>query len=248
MKQIYIERGEGKVVLSPSPLTFTIDVEDNFASSKTIEVQEGEKQKTENGIPLYLDADGNETSKSITITGYEEKEVTNTWFNEEGIEESETITVEEPTGYIDNKPIMVANMVRKTITFAENPNEFTAQEILNQKYSLLLDDTPYDFIQAGIFLNENKIDLTDIMANTGYAIMQLLPYGYAKSKVLTLSDTVDRFQLLEFCCDDVDLYVNDIKFDDSKVITLDEPTNEIIIRFQNTTDKYIDVKSYAIAY
>lgn len=94
MKEICIDRAEGKVVLSPSPLTFTINVEDDFNTTKIIEVQDGEIQKTNNEEQLlYLDSEGNETTDSMTVTKYEEKEVTNKWVDEEGVEHSETVTV-----------------------------------------------------------------------------------------------------------------------------------------------------------
>lgn len=245
---IKIDRYTGKVALSPSILTFDVSVEDNFNPIKIIEVQEGEKQKTnEQGQILYLNGEGIETTESRTVIKTTEKEVINKWTDEEGEEHSKTVMVDEPVEWIDNESVIVPNMIKKTITFQEDPTQFTALEVLNVKYNALLDNTPFDFIQAGIFLNEDKIDLTDIQANTGVAIMQLLPQGYAKSKELTLKDTVDTFRLLEFDCEGVDILVNDKKFVDNEIV-LDKPTDKIILTFKNTTDKYIDVKSYAIAY
>lgn len=253
---ININRATGKVELSPSPLTFVVDVKDDFSLSKVIEVQEGEIQKTENGQLLYkvnpfmnneVGEVWSETTEARTVTKTEPRELINNYIEEDGVKHSNPVIVNEPVEWVDNEPVMIPKMVQKTINFLDNPTEFTALEVLNQKYNLLLDNTPFDFIQAGIFLNEDKIDLTDIKANTGVAIMQLLPQGYAKSKTLNLKDSVDTFRLLEFDCEGVDILVNDKSFVNNELI-LDKPTDKIIITFKNPIHKYIDVKSYAIAY
>lgn len=258
---ININRATGKVEISPSPITFVVDVKDDFNLSKTIEVQDGEIQKTDeqgqllyyayeevqDGADSYFNQTEIETTEARTAIKTEPREVINTYTDEDGVKHSDPVIIQEPVEWMANDPILLPNMVQKTITFTENPTAFTALEVLNQKYNMLLDNTPFDFIQAGIFLNEDKIDLTDIKANTGVAIMQLLPQGYAKSKTLNLKDSVDTFRLLEFDCDGVDILVNDKSFVNNELV-LDKATDKIILTFKNTTDKYIDVKSYAIAY
>lgn len=259
MKNIYISRVEGKVVLSPSILTFNIEIEDNFNTSKVIEVENGTIQKTnDKGELLYKsniikDDLGietfEETTEPKTVTKYEEKQVTNKWFDEQGTEHSETVTVKEPIEWIDNKPIMVPNMVKKTVNFSDHPTEFNVNEILNAKYQNLLNNTGYDYILADIFLNEDDIDLSyeNHSANTGVAIMELLPHGQAKTKEITLNKTAKDFLLLEFEGNNIDIYVNNVKIIDKKV-TLDVDTNKIYLKFANTTDKPISIKSYAFAY
>lgn len=255
MKNIYIDRVTGKVTLSPSPLTFIVNVEDNFNPSKIIEAQEGEKQKTDQqGKLLYkmnIGENGtySETTDSRIVTKYDDKEVENKWTNEDGKEHSETVTVQEPIEWIDNEPVMIPNIISKTITFAEDPTQFTVKEILKAKYQTLLENSSYDYILADIFLNEEDIDVTDKehAANTGVAIMQLLPKGQAKTKSITLDNSASSFELLELEAAGVDIYINDVKFINNKAI-LSAATNEVVIKFINTTDKAVDVKSYAIAY
>jgi len=250
---VYIDRITGKVTLSPSPLVFSISVEDNFNLIKTIQVVDGLKQKiNENGQLIYKvnvkeDNTYDETIDSRTVTKTEKREIENKWVDESGAEYSEVVEVEEPIEWVDNEPIMIPNMIQKTINFSEQPTDFTVKEVLKEKYNDLLKDTPFDFGRVSIFLNEDSIDFTDIKANTGMAIMELLPYGYVKSKILKLDDKVTRFRLLEFECKEVEVFVNDKQFI-NKDLVLDNETDEIILTFKNTTDKYIDIKSYAIAY
>lgn len=223
MMNIYIDRVNGEVVTTPSPLTYTITVNDDFSLTKIIEVQEGEKQKiNEEGQLLYK------------INTFENEEVGEVW--------SETT---EP----NDNPVMIADTVQKTVTFAENPTEFTVEEILQAKYQTLLESSTYDYILADIFLNEEDIDLADPnhTANTGVAIMQLLPLGQAKTKSITLEAPAANFELLEFDASGVEVYLGGKKFVDGK-LSLTSPIGSCTIKFVNTTDKPVDIKSYAIAY
>lgn len=252
---INIDRVEGKVVLSPSALTFQVSVEENFNPSKIIETTEGKIQKTNSeGQLLYKtnikeDCSFEETIESKTVTKTESKEVTNKWIDEENVEHYETVEVEEPIEWVDNEPIFIDNIVNKTITLAEDPTQFTAEEILKAKYQTLLDNSSYDFILADIFLNEDDIDLEDKnhAANTGVAIMQLLAGGQAKTKAITLTDLASSFELLELESSGVDIYINDVKFVNNKA-TVSAAIDTVVIKFVNTTNKPADVKSYAIAY
>jgi hypothetical protein len=250
---INIDRITEKVTISPSPIAFSINVEDNFNPLKKIQIVDGLKQKTnEQGQLLYkvnIQDDGSyyETINDKTVIKTEEKSVVNKWFNDSGIEQSQEITVDEPIEWINNEPIMIDNVVDKLISFSDYPTEFTVVDILKEKYNELLKDTPFDFARVSIFLNENDIDFSDIKANTGMAIMELLPYGYVKSKLLKLDDKVTKFKLLELDCEGVDVFVNDKQFID-KDLTLDQETDEIILTFKNVTDKCVDIKGYAIAY
>lgn len=250
---INIDRITGKVALSPSNLTFNVTVEDDFNPSKTIEVIEGQKQKAnEQGQFLYKTNNGSfeETTEARTVTKTEPKEVVNKWTDEENVEHSEAVEVEEPIEWVDNEPVFIDNIVNKTITFAEDPTAFTAEEILKSKYQSLLDNnSSYDYILADIFLNEEDIELSDKnhAANTGVAIMQLLPNGQAKTKTITLANSASIFSLLELEGNGVNVIINDVQFVNNKA-TLAADTDTVVIKFVNATNKPVDVKSYAIAY
>lgn len=220
---INIDRATGKYSASQTALTYSINVDDNFSLSKEIEFKDGERQKT--------NEEGNETIESKTEVKTDEGE-------EDDFTES-----------IDNTPIMVPNLAKKYITFAEDPEAFGVEEILQAKYKSLLENTTHDYILADIFLNEEDIDLADKdhLANTGVAIMQLLANGQAKTKTITLEAAVSSFELLELESAGADIYINDVKFVNNKAV-LSAATNEVVIKFKNTTNKAVDVKSYAIAY
>lgn len=230
---VNIDRSTGRVVLSPSILAFQVRVDDNFNPSKTIEVVEGQIE---------------ETTEVRSVTKSEPKEVVNKWSDDEG-EHSETVIIQEPVEWVDNELIFIDNIVNKTITFAEDPTAFTAEEILKSKYQSLLDNSSYDYILADTFLNEEDIDIEDKdhAANTGMAIMQLLSNGQARTKSITLANSASSFELLEPEGSGVDIYINDVKFVNNKA-TLAAATSEVVIKFVNTTNKLVDVKSYAIAY
>ena len=258
MAQINIDRTTNKAVNQPSPLTYAIEVPEDFTLSKIIEVQEGEIQKSnEQGQLLYkinvaTNPDGteifDETTADKTVTKTEEKEIKTTYTDENGKEITKIIIVENPTEWVYNNPIMIPNMTEKVITFENSPFEFTVQEILIAKFRNILEISSCDNLCADMFLNEDDMDLTDIKANTGVALMQLLPNGQAKTKELTLKTATKSFTLLEFIADsEVDIYINDIKFV-SNFAVLTEATTKCTIKFVNTTDKLKLVKSYAIGY
>jgi hypothetical protein len=247
---INIDRITGKASLSSSPLTYIVTVGYGFTLGKTIIVQDGEYQKiNEDGQLLYLTPMGVETTEIRTVTKTEPKEVFMDGTDEEGSSISKPVITNEPVEWVDNKPVMLPIIVDKFITFADSPTEFTVEEILQAKYQTMSDNSSKDHIIADSFINEDDIDLADKdhSANTGVAIMQLLPNGQAKTKPIKLEVSATKFELLESIEDGVDVYINGTKFVDN-MITLGSAVNSVIIKFMNTTDKPIEVKSYAIAY
>lgn len=257
---IYIDRITGKCTTSQSPLTYTVTVDDSFNISKMVQVQEGEIQKVSKEGQLlyykqgteyggYIEDSYEETTDSRTVTKTEPREVSNTYTDDEGVEHTSPVTVDEPIEWVDNDPVMLPNIVTKNISFAESPGEFTAEEILQAKYQGILDNSSYDYIIADAFLNEDDIDLDDKdhSANTGVALMQLLPKGQAKTKAIALEVPAASFELLEFDAPGVEVYLSGKKFIDGKV-SLAAPVANCTIKFINTTDKPVDIESYAIAY
>ncbi|MBO8161168.1 MAG: hypothetical protein H0Z24_05980 [Thermosipho sp. (in: Bacteria)] len=236
-----------------------------------------QKQKLSvNGNPLYW-KDIIEVEEQVIEDGYEEvpyeREVLEWETKEETItytvpkeeidpETGETITVyeevqETKTVQVPKKygepyePVMIDNLVTKTVTLKERPKEFTLEEVLIEKYKGLLEkELLADYILADCFLNEQDLDLTDPnhSANTGLALVQLLPYGQCKTKSITLEVPAKEFYLIEFDADEgVEIYLAGKKFTDNKVILTDN-ISTCTIKFVNTTDKPKMIRSYAIGY
>ena len=152
--------------------------------------------------------------------------------------------------WVKFEPIMIPNMVDVYITLEERPSEFTVEEIIKAKYQSILDASVMDYVIADMFLNENDMNLQDVnhSANTGVSLLQLLPNGQAKTKSIELVVSAKKFELLE-CegIEGVDIYLEDNKFIDNK-LELISPISNCTIKFVNTTDKSIEVTSYAIGY
>lgn len=151
---------------------------------------------------------------------------------------------------IELDPIMLPNIVTKTYDLKSNYEMFTGEEVLEAKYQYILDESQRDYIIADMFLNEDDIDLEDVghSANTGVAILQLLPNGQAKTKSIKLAQPTQEFKLLEFDAEDgVEIYLSGKKFNNG-ILTLPSPISSCTIKFVNILDKPKSVKSYAIGY
>ena len=254
--KIYIDRTTERVVLQPSFCTYEIEVSDDFNITKTIAVAEGEKQKTNYlGQLLYKTNEQeagifDETIEAKTVTKTEEKQTPNTYYDEDGAEHTEIITVNEPIEWIDNAPVMIPNVVEKVISFNQCASEFTALEVIQAKYQSVLDNSACDYILADMFLNEDDVDVTDVLhsANTGVGVLQLLPQGQAKTKPLQLETAAATFQLLDFTADDgVTIYIDDVQFNGT-TLALPAAVDTVVVTFKNNTDKLRSVRNYAIGY
>ena len=257
---INIDRITGRVTPLQSPLTYTIDVVDSFLLSKAVEVTEGTKQKTnEQGQLLYktdiivVDEVGEtwiETTESKKPTKFERYEKTITVTDEEGNQNSQIVTVKIPVEFEDLDPVMIDNIILKVVNIKDNPEEFTAQEVLEAKYLDILNASNKSNIIADIFLNESDIDLNDInhSANTGVAMLELLPHGQAKTKSISLEIASKDFELLEFDAPKtVDIYISGQRVENGKV-SLANTVSTCTIKFVNTSNKKAIIKGYAIAY
>lgn len=183
------------------------------------------------GTEIVLDG---ETGEEIEVDKIEEVEV----------------EIQNPVEWIDLEPIMIPNMVSKTYDLKSNCSIFTGEEILQAKYQHILEESQKDYIIGDMFIDETDLDLEDEKhsANTGLAILQLLPKGQAKTKNIELSVDTKEFKLLEFVADEgVEIYLSGKKFTDEK-LTLPNSVSSCTIKFVNTTDKPKSVKSYAIGY
>lgn len=175
-------------------------------------------------------------------------------------EEEEVLESEEEVIVVDEDPIegkrvvitpvMIPNLVDRTLHFDADYNQFTIEEVLQAKYQYLLEDSQKDYILGDMFIDEQDLDLEDEKhsANTGIALLQLLAKGQAKTKTINLAVPTTEFVLLDYVADKgVEIYLSGKKFVDGK-LTLASPISNCTIKFVNTTDTPKIIKSYAIGY
>ena len=156
----------------------------------------------------------------------------------------------EETTEVTDVPVMIPNMVEKVVTLKDNCELFDFMEVLQAKYQHILEESQKDYILGDMFIDENDLDLEDEKhsANTGLALLELLPKGQAKTKTITLAEPTTEFILLDFVSDEgVEVYLSGKKFTEGK-LTLTSPISNCTIKFVNTTDSKKTVKSYAIGY
>jgi hypothetical protein len=265
--KILIDSFTGKVAgvnNTPAPSQYEISLPDNFSLTKTIEVTEGEKQKVnEQGQKLYKtnviaseagEETFEETAEEKTATKFEERQVTNKWTDEEGVEYSETVTAQVPVEWLYNQPVMLPNVIQKVVTFAENPYEFDASEVAGKKFELITGELGFTYCYADEFLTEEDLDLEapDHSANTGTKVLELLPNGQCQTAPITLDKEAQDFILYLEADPTIEVQISDdditfVPFANS-LATLATPTSEVILRFKNLEAKKAKVEAYGIFY
>lgn len=165
------------------------------------------------------------------------------------IQEIEKV-IQVPDKYEENEPLMIPTYKDITVDIFSRPEEFDITEVLEVIYSEKMMKYNYSNIIADMFINEDDIDFTykDHSANTGAFILTLLPMGKVKLKSIELETPVSKFELLENNIPkDIDIYINNVKFVDGIAI-LPRKASKCTLRFENKSNKLLDVKSYAIMY
>lgn len=258
----------------PSPFYIVIEVPDGFNLTKVVDVEDGIKQKiNELGELLFKDdilvdeETGIETFTEVIdqkkVISFEEKEFEYKSPIYENVEDSEgeiqsvlkeivkwTQKADVPTGYIELDPVMIPAFKKKMISILSDPNYFTADEVLENLYQDLLDETELDGILADVFLSEDDIDLDSKAhaADTGPGFVQLLPGGQCKLKQTNIEASAKYFKIIEFRADPgVEIYLAGKKFENG-IIELSDPIESGTIKFVNTTGERKNIYSYAIGY
>lgn len=165
------------------------------------------------------------------------------------IQEIEKV-IQVPDKYEENEPLMIPTYKDITVDIFSRPEEFDITEVLEVIYSEKMMKYNYSNIIADMFINEDDIDFTykDHSANTGAFILTLLPMGKVKLKSIELETPASKFELLENNIPkDIDIYINNVKFVDGIAI-LPRKASKCTLRFENKSNKLLDVKSYAIMY
>lgn len=166
-------------------------------------------------------------------------------------EEEEIIEIiQVPDEYEENKPCMIPSYKDVVVNIFNNPEEFTILELLSRIYEQELAGSDYEYILADMFINEDDIDFgyEEHSANTGAFVCCLHPNGKIRLKEFLLEKPAKVFELLDSeIPNGIKMFINDVEITGKKVM-LPVEVESCIIRFENTTDKYLDIKSYCIAY
>lgn len=248
------------VDIKSTPFNMSINAPEKYNIFKVIQVENGNIHKINQlGQLLFKDNiivdefSGEETFSEVTekikVLSYEDK-VFKYNVMDDGNQKEILQTSSVPNEWIELEPIMIPNLVSKSISLLDFPEEFSAEEVLTEIYQKLLDETELDGILADIFLSENDIDLSSNThaAHTGPGFVQLLPGGQCKLKQTDIEASAKYFKIIEFKADEgVEIYLAGKKFENS-ILELNDPIESSTIKFVNTTNKLKNVYSYAIGY
>ena len=207
-----------------------------------IEIQ----RKSPYGKPLYLQPIINKWDEKIVISTEETTNPINviTW----KIDSNTGNEIPDETE--ENEPIFIPFYRDVNVNILSNPDEFTIIELLEVIYSEKMEKYNYSNIIADMFINEDDIDFTyeEHSANTGAFVLTLLPHGKVKLKTIELVSPASIFELMENNFHkDIDIYINDVKFVDG-MVKLRSKVSTCDIRFENNSNKLLDINSYAIMY
>lgn len=158
--------------------------------------------------------------------------------------------IQVPDKIEENEPLMIPSYKDTTVNILSRPEEFDITEVLEVIYSEKMLKYNYSNIIVDMFINEEDIDFTyeEHSANTGAFVLTLLPMGKVKLKSIELETPASKFELLENNIHkDIDIYINNVKFVDGIAI-LPHPASKCTLRFENKSNKLLDIKSYSILY
>lgn len=247
---INIDRFSRCVVSNYTPFCLQIEVSGNLNITKTIQTYAGMIQKlNDKSEPLYMLDEKEETTQDKIITKWEEKPQVVKILDQDGNFKEDTIVKKIPVEWINNEPVMISKYTNKIIEFKDDPSAFNLDDIVTAKYRNILEKSTYDYIIAQEFIEQN-IDVSDKdhAANIGVGFVQLLPKGQAKTHEIELDEATSIFQLLSYeGSAAVEIYINNVKVQNNKVL-LPDKTNKIVITFKNPTDRDIILNAYSIGY
>lgn len=155
----------------------------------------------------------------------------------------------EETTEVTEVPVMLPVMITVTKDVFRDLEAFSIEEVVQASMEDYIEGSTYDSIIFDMFLNESDLDLEKTQANTGVGILQLPPGGYATTQSIELTGKAKKFEFIQYDSipKDISVYVNTKKVVDG-VVELASPVSSIKIKFANTTDKYLDIKSYCVVY
>ena len=159
---------------------------------------------------------------------------------------SDKMTV--PIYYTENEPIMEEVAEYKMVSLMEEPEYFTLEEVLADKYKmLLLQDLTIDYLIIDTFFSGNSITSLE-KAHTGKGYIEIEPQGVVKLNSVQLERPSAIFKMLEIKANgNLDFYISNKKVEQGKV-ELSSVINSFSLRIENNTDKPIILNAICVGY
>ncbi|KGE17558.1 hypothetical protein [Paenibacillus wynnii] len=245
------------------PCEYSLALPFPITAVKTLTWTNGEKQKAdENGQLLYksqpiLDENNQETYNEVITaripTAWEERTQEYSLVNEDGSRTLLTNTTQVPVEWEELQPAMVSNVEQYQVSFTEQPSLFTYDEL--QVAKLISIKKAYSGVQL-VYYDEDfepsgfSTDLAEHAANMGDGVLAVHPNGKCRTTKLPLGKIADTIQLYLEAQAGITVEVGATVTGFTEVVQgiaqLPVPTNELYVRFTNTTDSYKEVYAFGI--
>lgn len=134
----------------------------------------------------------------------------------------------------------------------ENPSVFTLDDIIEAKGKKIIEDNISRYIILNEELNENDLDLNYInhKANTGLKFLQLKPQGECKTTQIELPEPSNALKIYIESEEGINIEysLNDESFSpvENLLIELSDPTEQIFLKFVNSSNEPKQIFSYGI--
>lgn len=186
------------------------------------------------GEETTLDEEGKEIKVPVYKTVYKDNFI------------NDVMTI--PVYFVENEPKMKKKVEKKYVSLTENPEYFTMEEVIRDKYKMfLIYDSEVDNLLVETFFDSDSISLLD-KAHQGQGFIEIEPQGVVKLNSVTLDVPSQYFKLLEVSSTgNLDFYISNKKVADNS-LTLSSPINSFSLRVENNTDKPIILYSVCIGY
>jgi hypothetical protein len=141
----------------------------------------------------------------------------------------------------------------KILTFDESPNEFTYADIVAHKEKQITSGT---FFGKGVLYEEMdesifSANLSSFNADLGFGFVSLPSGGEVRTVKLSLPQGADLVGIkTETSAEGIEVFVGDTASNlvlvEKDEVSFDNPVSEVYVKFENPTDKRIDIYSFAL--
>lgn len=203
------------------------------------------------GNKLYWDGD-KEVTYNLKPTKFEETVETRKHVGEDGVVREQEYKVMKPTNFEALKAVMIPANKLQQINFREHLSRFTYEEVVAEKKKLIERNS----LNKILYYNEDlkaesfSTTLSNFSADLGNGFIALHPKGQIRTVKLTLPKAVQTIEVYAEVQDGVTIEVGATASDfvdvNKGLVTFPAPTNEVYVRFNNTTDKGREIHAFGL--